>query len=156
MASASAPLGVPPPPNARRQHKARCGQRDRQAAADGEGSDLEQICPTVEGAACNGAHPHMASPPKEVAPSLRNEDPMSFQTGTASCSSMLATWIFLTGFGPPHEPRNPAVASALPPARPPVYWRVARGATVRRSRVLAAWSSLLSPLTSHVGESLHS
>src|SRR5262245_40836916 len=99
MASASAPLGVPPPPNARRQHKARCGQRDRQAAADGEGSDLEQICPTVEGAACNGAHPHMASPPKEVAPSLRNEDPMSFQTGTASCSSMLATWIFLTGFG---------------------------------------------------------
>src|SRR5262247_3742683 len=38
--------------------------------------------------------------------------------------------------------------SALPPARPPVYRRVARGATVRRSRVLAASPSLLSHLMS--------
>src|SRR5215467_9662284 len=45
-------------------------------------------------------------------------------------------------------PRNAAVASAMRPARPPVYRRVARGSTVRRSRVLAAWPSLVSPLMS--------
>src|SRR5262245_32442993 len=50
--------------------------------------------------------------------------------------------------GPRHAPRNPVVVSALPPARPPVYRRVARGATVRRSRVLAASPSLLSHLMS--------
>src|SRR5215467_14901130 len=49
-----------------------------------------------------------------------------------------------------HAPRNAAVASALRPARPPVYRRVARGSTVRRSRVLAAWPSLVSPLMSPI------
>src|SRR5262250_396747 len=61
------------------------------------------------------------------------------------CSPLGSFW---PDSGPPHEPRNPAVASALPPARPPVYRRVARGATVRRSRVLAASPSLLSHLMS--------